>query len=194
MYKESWGLKRICPCNRIMYYDLGRKDFECPECGKFIEVTTLLRPRRGRKPGSTNVAPLINPAPPQPEKEKKDLFIENLDLSGADRSPDLVVAPIKVNGFNFICTDLALGPESIIRSILKSSMAEYKYSSITLFSLCISSINKTSPSSKLVSRPARSPAFSSTGPDVTFKFVESSLEIIWDNVVLPRPGGPCNIT
>ena len=42
MYKESWGLKRICPCNRIMYYDLGRKDLECPECGKFIEVTTLL--------------------------------------------------------------------------------------------------------------------------------------------------------
>ena len=58
-----------------------------------------------------------------------------IDLSGADKSPDLVVAPIKVNGFNFICTDLALGPESIIRSILKSSIAEYKYSSITLFSL-----------------------------------------------------------
>ena len=47
MYKESWGLKRICPCNRVMYYDLGRNELECPECGKLIEVTTLLRPRRG---------------------------------------------------------------------------------------------------------------------------------------------------
>ena len=81
MYKESWGLKRICPCNRIMYYDLGRKDLECPECGKFIEVTTLLRPRRGRKPGSTNATTLTNPIPPKPEKQEKELFIENLDLA-----------------------------------------------------------------------------------------------------------------
>ena len=88
MYKESWGLKRICPCNRIMYYDLGRKDLECPECGKFIEVTTLLRPRRGRKPGSTNVTPLIAPIPPKPEKEDKDLYIENLDINSDNEAVD----------------------------------------------------------------------------------------------------------
>ena len=81
MYKESWGLKRICPCNRIMYYDLGRKELDCPECGKFIEVTALMRPRRGRKPGTTNTTPLTNPVPPVPEKKDKDLYIENLDLS-----------------------------------------------------------------------------------------------------------------
>ena len=72
MYKESWGLKRICPCNRIMYYDLGRKDLECPECGKFIEVTTLLRPRRGRKPGTTNAATLTNPTPNKTEKKDRE--------------------------------------------------------------------------------------------------------------------------
>ena len=88
MYKESWGLKRICPCNRIMYYDLGRKELECPECGKFIEVTTLLRPRRGRKPGSTNVTPLTNPVPPKPEKKEEDLDIENLDISTENESID----------------------------------------------------------------------------------------------------------
>jgi hypothetical protein len=88
MYKESWGLKRICPCNRIMYYDLGRKDLECPECGKFIEVTTLLRPRRGRKPGTTNSTLLINPTPPKPEKKDKDLFIENLDLNSDNEAID----------------------------------------------------------------------------------------------------------
>ena len=81
MYKESWGLKRICPCNRIMYYDLGRKVLECPECDKLIEVTTLLRPRRGRKPGSTNAAPLNNPVPPKQEKKETDIDIDNIDLN-----------------------------------------------------------------------------------------------------------------
>ena len=81
MYKESWGLKRICPCNRIMYYDLGRKELECPECGKSIEVTALLRPRRGRKPGTTNATSIPNPVLTKPEKKDKDLFVENLDLN-----------------------------------------------------------------------------------------------------------------
>ena len=85
MYKENWGLKRICPCNRIMYYDLGRKELECPECGKFIEVTTLLRPRRGRKPGSTNTAYLTNPIIPKPEK-KDD--IQNLNINSDTETID----------------------------------------------------------------------------------------------------------
>ena len=71
MYKESWGEKRICPMCSKQYYDLGRSELECPECGKEIEVTTMSRPRRGRKPGSTNAAPLANPIPPK-AKEKDD--------------------------------------------------------------------------------------------------------------------------
>ena len=55
-------------------------------------------------------------------------------------------------------------------------------------------MNNTSPSSKFVNNQAKSPAFSRTGPEVTFKFVESSFEIILDSVVFPNPGGPCNIT
>ena len=54
MYKESWGHKRICPCGKITYYDLGRLELECPTCGKQIEVTNLAKPRRGRKPGTSN--------------------------------------------------------------------------------------------------------------------------------------------
>jgi len=92
MYKESWGLKRICPCNRIMYYDLGRTKLDCPECGKPIEVTTLLRPRRGRKPGSVNVAPLINPItntiPPKSDEKDGVLDIENLDANPDTESLD----------------------------------------------------------------------------------------------------------
>ena len=79
MYKESWGLKRICPMCSKQYYDLGRTELECPECGKEIEVTTMSKPRRGRKPGSTNAAPLINPIPAKPKEKDDDLNIENID-------------------------------------------------------------------------------------------------------------------
>ena len=80
MYKKNWGLKRICPMCSKQYYDLGRTELECPECGKEIEVTTMLRPRRGRKPGSTNAAPLTNPVPAKPKEKDDDLNIENIDL------------------------------------------------------------------------------------------------------------------
>ena len=87
MYKEAWGLKRICPMCSKQYYDLGRSELECPECGKEIEVTTMSRPRRGRKPGSTNAAPLANPIPPTKLKEKEDeLDIENLDLDNSEEN------------------------------------------------------------------------------------------------------------
>ena len=80
MYKKIWGLKRICPMCSKQYYDLGRTELECPECGKDIEVTTMLRPRRGRKPGSTNATPLTNPVPPKPKEKEDDLNLETLDL------------------------------------------------------------------------------------------------------------------
>ena len=80
MYKESWGLKRICPMCSKQYYDLGRTELECPECGREIEVTTMLKPRRGRKPGSTNAAPLTNPSPAKLKEKDDDLNIENIDL------------------------------------------------------------------------------------------------------------------
>ena len=80
MYKESWGLKRICPLCSKQYYDLGKTNLECPECGKEIEVTTILRPRRGRKPGSTNSTFLTNPIPPKPKEKDDTLDIASLDI------------------------------------------------------------------------------------------------------------------
>ena len=80
MYKESWGQKRICPMCSKQYYDLGRTELECPECGNLIEVTTMTRPRRGRKPGSTNAAPLTNPIPQKPKEKDDDLDIDSLDV------------------------------------------------------------------------------------------------------------------
>jgi len=84
MYKESWGEKRICPMCSKQYYDLGRSELECPECGKEIEVTTMSRPRRGRKPGSTNAAPLANPNPPKLKEKDDELDIENLDIEDTE--------------------------------------------------------------------------------------------------------------
>jgi len=89
MYKESWGLKRICSMCGKQYYDLGRTELECPECGKEIEVTTMSRPKRGRKPGSTNAAPLANPVPTKSKEKNNDLNIENIDLeSNEDQVED----------------------------------------------------------------------------------------------------------
>src|SRR6187402_3215333 len=55
-------------------------------------------------------------------------------------------------------------------------------------------MKRTSPSSRLVSRAARSPDLAMTGPDVARKPTPSSREMIWASVVLPRPGGPKNRT
>ena len=81
MYKASWGQKRICPCNKIRYYDLGREKLECPECGKEIEVLNLAKPRRGRKPGTLKMK--IDEAESIKTKQKavpeEDLDIENVD-------------------------------------------------------------------------------------------------------------------
>ena len=88
MYKESWGLKRICPMCSKQYYDLGRTKLECPECGKEIEVTTLFRPRRGRKPGSTNATLLTNPQPPITKEKDDSLDLENLNLDSDNEVVD----------------------------------------------------------------------------------------------------------
>ena len=88
MYKENWGLKRICPMCSKQYYDLGKTELECPECGKEIEVTTMSRPRRGRKPGSTNAAPLTNPIPTKPKEKDDELNIENIEMDSNENSID----------------------------------------------------------------------------------------------------------
>jgi hypothetical protein len=55
-------------------------------------------------------------------------------------------------------------------------------------------MNSTSFFSRLVSSAARSLGFSSTGPLVWRRFTPSSAAMMWDSVVLPRPGGPNSST
>ena len=91
-------------------------------------------------------------------------------------------------------TERAPGPLSIMMSITKSSIAEYRYSSTTGERRCISSMKSTSPSSRDVRSPAKSPGLSNMGPEVTFMFTPSSFDIICASVVFPSPGGPWNST
>src|ERR1041385_3111737 len=53
-------------------------------------------------------------------------------------------------------------------------------------------MKRTSPFSRLVSKPASSPAFSMTGPLVFLMFVPIAFAMMFASVVLPRPGGPLN--
>lgn len=55
-------------------------------------------------------------------------------------------------------------------------------------------MNSTSPSSREVSRPARSPGFSRTGPVVALMLTFISLAMMAAKVVFPSPGGPDRIT
>ena len=42
MAKPSWGSKRTCPCgNGVRFYDLNKKEIECPSCGENINVEQL---------------------------------------------------------------------------------------------------------------------------------------------------------
>ena len=42
MVKISWGTKRTCPCgNGVRFYDLNKKDIECPSCGESINIEKL---------------------------------------------------------------------------------------------------------------------------------------------------------
>tara|TARA_Y100000590_G_C15315410_1_gene861829 strand:+ start:101 stop:430 length:330 start_codon:yes stop_codon:yes gene_type:complete len=40
MSKESWGTKRVCSCGN-RFYDLNKKEIECPSCGETIDVEKL---------------------------------------------------------------------------------------------------------------------------------------------------------
>ena len=42
MVKASWGSKRTCPCGiGVRFYDLNKKEIECPGCGENINVEQL---------------------------------------------------------------------------------------------------------------------------------------------------------
>ena len=96
MYKANWGQKRICPCNKIRYYDLGREKLECPECGKEIEVLNLTKPRRGRKPGVSKMKiSVVESSKAKPKViPEEDSDIENADSTNIQEVFSFWVIPL----------------------------------------------------------------------------------------------------
>jgi hypothetical protein len=108
-------------------------------------------------------------------------------LIGCESDSDLVVAPISVNGLIGILTFHHSG---ITISITKSSIAIYKTSSIFGLSLWISSINKMSPFSKVLSIEIISEGLVMAYPVTALMVVVACLEMMFASVVLPNQLGP----
>ncbi len=90
--------------------------------------------------------------------------------------------------------DVAPAPLPTTMSSRKSSMAVYRISSTARGIRWISSMNMTSPASRFERIEARSPARSSTGPEVDRSSADMALARMAARVVLPSPGGPLSRT
>jgi hypothetical protein len=110
-------------------------------------------------------------------------------LIGCESDSDFVVAPMSVNGLIGILTFHHSG---ITISITKSSIAIYNTSSIFGLSLCISSINKISPSSKLLRMLTISAGFVMAYHVTALILTHDCFEIICAIVVFQNPLGPEN--
>ena len=78
MTKSSWGVKRTCPCgNGVRFYDLNKKEIECPSCGESINVEHLsvstLENNLRKKP---HAKVLEEPKTTKEKKKDKDAVIE----------------------------------------------------------------------------------------------------------------------
>ena len=113
-------------------------------------------------------------------------WIPKRSRRGEESSPARVVAPTSVNGLSFNRMVWADGPSPITISSRKSSMAGYNSSCTTGLRRCTSSTNSTSRALKLVSRAARSPGRSSTGPDVCLNPTPNSRAITCARVVFSQ--------
>mgnify|MGYP001353710294 CR=1 FL=1 len=83
MIKASWGIKRTCPCgNGVRFYDLNKKEIECPSCGENINVEQLListLENNLRKKSQTELAEL--------NEEKKKISKKNKDSTKNEEPP-----------------------------------------------------------------------------------------------------------
>ncbi len=112
--------------------------------------------------------------------------------SGAGSIPERVVAPTRVNGASSSGIDAAPAPLPTMMSMRKSSIARYSISSALRAMRWISSMNSTSPGTRLDSRAARSPACWMAGPLDMRSGRSLSYATIIARVVLPSPGGPAS--
>lgn len=60
MAKPEWGTKRTCQSCGVPFYDLKKKNIECPKCGAAFNPNPPAKPKR----------PTPTPSTPKPEEEK----------------------------------------------------------------------------------------------------------------------------
>ena len=94
MVKASWGSKRTCPCgNGVRFYDLNKKEIECPSCGENINVEQLsisTLENNLRKKSQTQVIEEKNVF----KDKKKVLSNKGLDVEIADEDTKIEVEEI----------------------------------------------------------------------------------------------------
>ncbi len=83
MVKTSWGTKRTCTCGQ-RFYDLNKKEFECPNCGETINVEKLsitsLENNLRKKSQSEVVQETVSKVKKTKANEDKEVQIEEIDL------------------------------------------------------------------------------------------------------------------
>ena len=91
MAKPEWGTKRICQGCDNPFYDLNKKNIECPSCGATFDLTPLTKTRRPTPstPKPKEEKPIV---PTELEGDNKDEFLDsdtpNLDGNVEDDDDD----------------------------------------------------------------------------------------------------------
>ena len=95
MADQAWGKKRICQNCGAAFYDLKKKNIECPQCGAAFSLPPPVKPKRParleKKPDPEDTSPIevpednVDPAAKAEDEagdgaevyEKDDKFIED---------------------------------------------------------------------------------------------------------------------
>ena len=95
MIKTSWGTKRTCPCgNGVRFYDLNKKEIECPSCGENINVEQLsisnIENNLRKKP-QTRVVKEVETLNESDNKSKTpDLEVQDAELNEKTEAEDII--------------------------------------------------------------------------------------------------------
>ena len=95
MVKASWGTKRTCPCgNGVRFYDLNKKEIECPSCGENINVEQLsisnIENNLRKKP-QTRVVKEVETLNESDNKSKTpDLEVQDAELNEKTEAEDII--------------------------------------------------------------------------------------------------------
>lgn len=85
MSKPEWGIKRTCQSCAIRFYDLNKKQINCPKCGANFDPEAILKPKRGR---ASDDKSRLAAEGIEKGAEETDLLIEDVSLDGVSIEDD----------------------------------------------------------------------------------------------------------